>query len=287
MPPPDPAARPAGLPPEDRRFRPPSRWRLLTARARALPDALLIGAQRAGTTSLFRALAEHPQIVVGRRKEVHFFDHDSSWERGLDWYRAHFPFATDLAWRSRADGLRRVLLEATPAYLFRPQAVPRIRQVLPEVKLLAVLRDPVERALSNWKLAGEWGGQYAPFEEEIEHELAVEEGRSVPGQERRPRGLLARGRYAEQLERVYAHFPRERVRVLEAADLSDDPDATLAPVFDFLGLAPHVVRRAPPENRSQDRSGMSQALRSRLQRYFEPHDARLAELLGRAPTWRR
>lgn len=273
--------------PERRRYRQPSRWRRLTAPLRVLPDAILVGAQRAGTTSLHRYLVAHPQVVPAKRKEVHFFDVESHWERGVGWYRAHFPTAREVARRARDDGARRVVLEATPAYMFREQVPARMHATVPHAKLLAVLRDPVERALSNWKLAGEWGLQYGSFEDEIEHEFAREAGRPGPFGDRKARGLLARGRYAEQLERLLAHFPREQLLVIETADIAQDPETALAPVNEFLGIRPHPVAETRASNRSRDASAVPDDLRERLEAYFAPHDARLAELLGRPPSWRR
>lgn len=275
------------LPPEDVRFRQPSRWRRLTAGLRVLPDAILVGAQRAGTTSLHRYLAAHPQVMPAKRKEVHFFDVERHWRRGVGWYRAHFPTAREVARRGRElGGARPVVLEATPAYMFRADAPARLHATVPDAKLLAVLRDPVERALSNWKLAGEWGGQYGSFADEIEHELALEAGRPGPFGDRKARGLLARGRYAEQLERLLARYPREQLLVLESADLARDPAAALAPVVEFLGIRPHPVGETRASNRSRDASGVPPDLRARLEAYFAPWDARLAELLGHPPSWR-
>lgn len=272
--------------PEELRYRQPSRWRRLTARLRVLPDAILVGAQRAGTTSLYRYLVAHPQVMPAKRKEVHFFDVESHWRRGVGWYRAHFPTAREVARRACDDGAPRVVFEATPAYMYRDYVPARMHATIPHAKLLVVLRDPVERALSNWKLAGEWGGQYGPFEEEIEHELALEAGRPGPFGDRKARGLLARGRYAEQLERLLAHYPREQLLILESADLARDPEAALAPVVGFLGLSPHPVTETRASNRSRDASAVPDELRARLEAYFAPHDERLAALLGRAPRWR-
>lgn len=250
----------------------PSAWRLWTAGGRALPDALIVGAQRAGTTSLFRYLAQHPAIATPIRKEVHYFDSEENWTRGERWYRAHFP--------RRADVPGRVVLEGTPAYMYRPDAAARMRALLPDAKLVAILRDPVERALSNWKLVAAWGGEYGPFELEVEHELCVLEGRPSPLEGLPPRGLLARGHYAEQLARLLAHYPREQLLVVDGGQLAPDPTACLRPVFEHLGLAPIEIASERVHNLSRDRRDMDPETRARLRAYFRPHDEALRELLG-------
>ncbi len=264
--------------------RDPHAWRRLTAARRALPGLVVVGAQRAGTTSLHGHLARHPQLVPAIRKEVHYFDDDARHARGASWYRAHFPFAASLA----DAALPRIAFESTPAYMFRPEAAPRLAALLPQARLVAVLRDPVERAISNWRLLHEKGAnRFAPFDVEIEHELASEEGRPGPLGERTPRGLIARGRYAEQLERLWAHHPRERTLVLHSADLYADPQATCDRVFAWLGLPSAPVRAERRLNASVASADVSDALRARLRAYFEPHDRRLWELLGEEWDWDR
>jgi len=140
----------------------PSLRRLLTSGRRVLPDVVIVGAQRAGTTSCFRYVEQHPQVVGAIRKEVHYFDVDAKFAKGEGWYRAHFPTTRELAALERSDGLRRLVMEGTPAYMFRDYAPARMVALLPEAKLVALLRNPVDRALSNWKLGGKWGRQYAP-----------------------------------------------------------------------------------------------------------------------------
>ncbi|MCI5147305.1 MAG: sulfotransferase, partial [Candidatus Electrothrix sp. AR3] len=112
----------------------------LTARLRPLPNFLVIGAQKSGTTSLFHYICQHPQVFENKSKEIHFFDHN--YHCGANWYRSHFPLAGKLM-RNRCLG------EATPYYLCHPHAPSHIFDLLPRVKIIAILRDPVERAISH------------------------------------------------------------------------------------------------------------------------------------------
>ena len=133
------------------------RARLATASARRLPDFLVIGAQRAGSTSLFAQLCEHPGVAAPSHKEIHYFDLQSF--RGLRWYRSHFPPAG----RSRG----RITGEASPYYLFHPAVPARVAEALPDVRLVALLRDPVARAYSQYQLSVRDGHETLGFEEAL------------------------------------------------------------------------------------------------------------------------
>ena len=122
--------------------------RLVTAPQHALPDFLLLGAQKAGSTSLYVHLMQHPQIIGVARKELHFFDYKSA--LGSWWYRTNFPTKAEMAQRSAALGKPVLTGEASPYYLFHPHAARRIARLLPDVKLIALLRNPVDRAFSHY-----------------------------------------------------------------------------------------------------------------------------------------
>ncbi len=114
-------------------------YRRLTSGSRRLPDFIILGAQRAGTSSLYYYLSQHPQILPAVRKELHFFD--DHYRRGLGWYRSQFP----------TRGARGTITgEATPYYLSHPHAPARIQRLLPQARLIVLLRNPVERAISHY-----------------------------------------------------------------------------------------------------------------------------------------
>jgi hypothetical protein len=258
---------------------------MITANRRVLPDVVIVGAQRAGTTSCFRYLTQHPQLVKPIRKEIHYFDRRENFAKGESWYRAHFPTSRKLDSLAREDSKRRFAIEATPEYMFVDYVPTRMAALIPDAKLICVLRNPVDRALSNWKLKGKWGGQFGPFEVEIEQEFRSLQSRTGPLDGNRPSGLLARGRYAEQLERLYEHYPRERVYVAHSESLYRDTNVFCRSVFEFLKLPPIAVDAGEIYNQSSDRLGMDPDVRARLQDYFAPHNERLFELLGRDYGW--
>jgi Sulfotransferase domain len=209
------------------------RYRVPTGRWRALPDALIIGAQRAGTSSLYRFLGAHPGVAPSFRKEVEYFSRYAS--RGEDWYRAHFELRA---------GRRHLRFEATPDYLFHPLAAERAARLVPEARLVALLRDPAERAWSHYRHMVRLGYETLPFADA----LAAEDERCAPDRARLakdpdhdPKALLrysyvARGHYAPQLAHWLARFPRDHLLVLPSARLFDHPAGAYAEVLAFLGL---------------------------------------------------
>jgi sulfotransferase family protein len=263
-----------------------------TASLRMRPDFLLIGAQRSGTTSLYRYLAEHPSMAPALvSKGVHYFS--TSYGQGRSWYRGHFP---TIAYRDLHRAVRRTPLvtgEASPYYLFHPLAPERVALELPDVRLIALLRDPVSRAYSQFQHEREGGFEpLTTFEEAIDAEperLAGEEERIVsdPTYQSFPHQhftYLSRGRYAEQLRRWWAHVPRERMLVLRAEDLFGDLEGTHARVLEFLGLPPRGVQRQTAYNATRS-DPMATATKERLRAIFAPSNHELAGELGWDPGW--
>jgi hypothetical protein len=254
-----------------------------TSAARPLPDFLILGAQKAGTTALYAYLRRHPSIAGPSWKEVSFFDRH--WPRGVAWYRGNFP---NLA-RTRG----KLVGEASPSYLFHPLGPERVREVVPEARLVALVRNPVDRALSHYHHEVALGREPLPFEEALEAEEErlrgeVERLVSEPSyfsKEWWSHTYKARGRYAEQLERWLAVFPREQLLVVPSDDLSDDPAGTHARVLEFLGAPPHRLD-AYPRVYERQYEAMDPATRERLAAEFEEPNRRLYKLLGRDLGWR-
>lgn len=239
------------------------------------PDFVILGAQKAGTTSLYELLTRHPQVVPARRKEVHFLDRH--WKRGIGWYRDQFPDVRD------TDSAEPVLTgEATPYYLFHPEAPARLRVAAPEARLLVVLRDPVDRAYSHYQMQVRRGREDQGFA----RALALEAERLAAGPENHPRySYVARGRYAEQLRRWFAVFPRERFLVIESGELVRRTEAVLAGMTRFLGIAPFPDGTRLPRRASGSYPPMPTAVRASLARIFAPHDERLRAMLGEPFAW--
>jgi hypothetical protein len=248
---------------------------------RPLPDFLIIGAQKAGTTALYEYLREHPEITGPSWKEVSFFDRH--YARGAAWYRGNFPNAL------RARGL---VGEASPSYIFHPLAPERVAALVPHAKLIALVRNPVDRAFSHYQHEVALGREPLSFEDA----LAAEDERLRGEIERMLSDAtyfshawwnytyVTRGRYAEQLERWYAAFPRDRLLVLFTEELAQEPGATYRRALEFLGLAAHELRLYP-RIFEREYEQMRAETRVELERSFAEPNRRLRALLGREPPW--
>lgn len=238
---------------------------------------------KAGTTSFFTWLCAHPRIVPPRRKEIHFFD--ARYDRGLAWYRRCFP----PIWSTPAGA---VTGEATPKYLYHPDVPGRVARDLPGVRAIALLRDPVARALSHYHHAVRTGRERRPFAQAVGEEIEAlrrAEGRA-PFPPLARRAYVGRGIYAPQLRRWFDALGRERVLVLDAGAFFERPAEELERALDFLGLAHSpAVRRAAlgsPRNR-HSYPPEDPAVLAALRAFFEPWDEELGSLLGRPAPWRR
>ncbi|HEY3696557.1 sulfotransferase domain-containing protein [Phenylobacterium sp.] len=240
----------------------------------ALVDFIVVGAQKAGTTALFDYLGDEPGLALSDVKEVHFFD-----DENLDWtspdygrYHARFP---------APDG--RLRGEATPIYLYWPQSLERIRAYNPAVRLILMLRDPVQRAWSHWRMEYARGVETMPFAR------CIREGRrrlfdAEPWGHHREFSYVERGFYGEQVERLLQLFARDQLLILQSDDLRADPNRVLAAVRGFLGLPSRPPAVAPREvhvGREMDYgSTLTPADAEFLREIYARDRARLAALTG-------
>jgi hypothetical protein len=261
----------------------------LTSAIRPLPTGLIVGAQRAGTTALYTWLRRHPAVVGPSWKEVNYFDR--RYARGEAWYRGHFPNELRLR-RVRNAGFEPVVLEASPGYLLHPLAPERVRTAVPDVRLVALVRDPVARAYSHYQHEVALGREPLSFEEAVDRE-----GERMQGELERMLAdaayfsyawwnytYLARGLYAEQLERWLAVFPEEQLLIVPTDELAERPAETYASVLSHLRAPAHDLGEYP-RIYARDYGDMSPELRARLSAYFAEPNRRLCELLGRDLAW--
>lgn len=256
-------------------------YRRATAGDRMLPTVIVIGAQKGGTSSLHEYIAAHPDVGRPSLKEIHYFD-DNNVEP-LAWYKAHFPRA----------GRFRDACEASPYYLFHPRCPDLIRSALPDVKLVALLRDPVERAYSHYQMNHAFFGyETLDFGSALDREddrLAGEEERIIgdPGYRsfaHKHFSYVGRGMYARQLERWYAEFPREQLFVAPSESLFADPARVLHDIQDWLGLARHTPADLRPRN-TRSYTSIEPEIAAKLRARFGSDSAQLTELTGVEFPW--
>lgn len=222
-------------------------------------------------------------------QEVHFFD--LAFDRGLEWYRGHFP----TQWWHRSALARTgagITGESSPYYTFHPLALERIAATLPGVKLIMLLRDPVERAYSHYHHERRRGHEDLSFEEALEAEperLAGEAERIRANPTYSSFGhqhysYAARGHYADQIEAMRKLFPPEEIKIVISERLFTEPDAVYADTLDFLGI-PSVSRTVMRRYNAGSYPKMPASVRARLNAQFQASNARVAEMLGVDPPW--
>lgn len=264
-----------------------------TAGARMTPGFLIVGAQRCGTTSMYKAITQHPAVLPAvLHKGAHYFD--TGYDRGPAWYRGHFPLLATARRLERETGTRPLTGESSPYYSFHPLAGERIARDLPEVRLIMLVRDPVERAYSAHAHESPRGFETEPFERALELEperLAGEEERlradpHYRSHHHQHHAYVTRGQYVDQLERLAGLVGRDRLHLVDSDEFFTRPEEVYAGVLDFLGL-PAWRPESFEKHNARPRASMPAPLRTRLEEHFAPYDARLAEWWGTTPAWRR
>lgn len=276
-------------------------------RGRVLPDFVIIGAAKSGTSTLWAWLTGHPHVVGATRKEVEYFSF--RYDRGTDWYRHHFPLESDRARFAADHGCPHATGEASPYYLPHPLAPARMASLIPGAKVIVTMRDPVDRAYSAYQMWRRWGSETESFMtvtaledpgldggearalhkgvgrcENIDPENDRAPATTVAGSVHLGRMYLKGGRYAEQLERWFHYYPREQFHFVTTDELASDPTGAFERLQAFLELPDHR-----PAGLKAEYVGTYDPLpvedRVRLREYFRPHNERLYELLGRDLGW--
>ncbi len=267
-------------------------FRASTTPIRLMPEFIIIGAQKAGTTSLYMYLTEHPCIAPIFIKEPHFFD--IYFHKGIRWYRAHFPTAVEKYYAKRFQRHDLITGEASPYYLFHPQAASRVAKTLPRARLIVLLRNPIDRAYSQYQhQTRQRGVEPLTFEEALECEekrLAGEEEKLLKDDKycsfnHRHYSYLARSKYIEQLPTWMSIFPKEQFLILRSEDFFADPQAIVKQTLEFLNLPTSGLSTEYKPFNDARYAKMAPATRERLVEYFKPYNARLYEFLGRDFEW--
>jgi hypothetical protein len=259
----------------------------------ALPDFAIIGPTKCGTTYLYHLLTQHPLVEPAAFKEPHYFNMFFE-EESIEWYRRCFPAPR---WK---DGRKTITGEATPEYLVHPRVPERMAEAIPEARLIALLRNPVERTYSAYHHRVRNGQETRTFEEAVEQALEAQEARPLgEGGETLGRGdgagsddsrnkHLSNSIYVDYLLRWSKFFPREQMLVLKSEDFFENPKESLKPTFDFLDLPdwePGAWELGNKLNRGGYEQGMDPTIRRRLEAFFGPHNRRLYDYLGKDFGW--
>ena len=260
-------------------------FRSSTKNKRALPDFIIVGAQKAGTTSLYYYLLQHPQILGAQKKEIHFFDYNYSKE--LEWYKKNFPLKKRLIKKNAITG------EASPQYMFHPHTLNRIAKNLPNAKIIILLRNPIDRAYSYYHHQVKRGREKKHFLEAIKNE----ETRIAEGYKNMIENpdyndynylmfsYLKRGKYYEQVKRCMELFPEENILILQSEKMYESPAEVYKETIDFLNLEHYEL----PEYKvyfSNKYDNLASETRNYLYHYFKPLNEKLFKLIGKRFDWK-
>jgi len=263
------------------------KYRQVTSSNQDLPDVIIIGAQKSGTSSLYAYLSQHPQILPAFKKEVHFFDGGldprvDNFKKGRSWYCSHFP--------SKKNNDSQKTFEASPLYIFNPLTPQRIAELTQEVRIIVLLRNPTERAISHYFHEKRTGRETL----DIYEALQKEDRRLDPVIEKKDyknnvfihHSYKRRGLYKEQLERYLEYFSREQILVMASEEFFAKPDICLRRVFEFVGVDPeYKVGNVTPRNVANNRSELAPDVYEYLNSFFRPHNQELYDIVKEDYGW--
>lgn len=263
-------------------------YRSLSTKYRSLPNCIIAGAQKAGTSSLYHYLTQHPQVQQSFSKEIHYFSGGTipeidTYKKGENWYRAHFAMKRNMR---KND----ICVDATPMYLFNPLVPERIKNLIPDCKIIILLRDPVERAISHYFHTQRFG-----FESlSIKHAMESEQNRLKSALDNndyadpafRLFSYQSRGLYLEQIKRYQAYFPKEQLLILSTEELFNHPKLILKEVFEFLRIgSEQQISDLRSQNQGNNKLRVPNEVYTDLKQFFSKPNSQLFEHLDKQFNW--
>jgi hypothetical protein len=254
-------------------------YRRITSFLRPLPDFVVIGAQKSGTTTLYEWICVHKNVKKGIYKEVHYFERKKKYlERGKRWYKSQFPIKIG----DKKTG------EATPIYMFKKEVPRRIKETIPNTRLISILRKPTERAYSHYHHTKRTKGDERSFESAIEEEIRVIERsnkKEIFNIEYNYDNYVSRGYYYQQLKRWLKFFPMEQIKILKSEELFEKPDYIMKKVFSHIGLKKVNKNYENKYNQGKYKKRMKKSTKRRLERHYKEKNKRLYKLIGKEFGW--
>jgi hypothetical protein len=266
------------------------------------PDFIIIGVQKSGTSSLHYYLNQHPNLVGSEPKEIHYFDRWINYGYSLKWYENHFKSF------SKREQL---FFESSPNYIYYESVAKKIHEFYPNIKLILVLRNPIERAYSAWNMYKQMFEEGKDFESKkgkypgtpnLIHKYLFKNRNSFPGLaetikierqliEKNPQldepSVLRRGIYVEQIKKYYKYFGKDQLLILGFNELINNLDNTLHKIYQFLGVKkyPHLDIDTKPRNKRNYDTKMNQQDYKMLEDFYEAYNQQLFNLIGRKIDW--
>jgi len=257
-----------------------------------LPDFLIIGAARSGTTSLYEYLMQHPCVEPCIVKQLHYFD--TYFNRGTKWYQANFPLKTTKFYNEKFLKNKFITGEATPYYLQNPNAPRRVFELIPNSKIIVLLRNPVDRAYSHYQRRLKNGTEKLSFEEVTEHEDSRIKGEMEKMQKDEKYfslkyhqlSYISAGLYEEHLKRWMQFFPKNQIMIIQSEDFFKNSSKIFSKVLNFLELPEFHPKKYKQYQKMQYVStSMNPKTRTKLIEFCKPYNQRLYSLLDQRFDW--
>jgi len=265
-------------------------YRTLTNRWRLYPDFIIIGYHKTATTFLYEYLSNHPNIGKSSKKEVHFFDY--SYWRGIGWYKAQFPLNKTKG-KFEKESKKFKTGEATPLYSFHPKAAKRIKELVPKVKLIVVLRNPIDRAYSHYQHKKRVGLEHQSFEDAIKEDdirfkkiMKDFENDNIRDYDVNNTlfPYVSMGKYVLDLKKWMEIFPKEQFLILKTEEINQNPERELNKICNFIEIPTMDFKNTKKKNVGEY-STMLPETRMKLSKIYEQHNKELEEFLGIKMEW--
>jgi len=258
----------------------------VTSSIRVLPNFIIVGAVRCGTTSLYYDICEHSSVLPAAYDEIGFFD--SNYDLGINWYKSMFPTKFTRKKIESKTGLC-ITGEDTPFYFWDKKSIDRIKKEIPKIKLIILLRNPIDRAYSNYQLGVRSGSESLSFEDAIKKEIELlEKNDDIENDDiekfLRPRSYIAKGLYYNQIKNWFKIFSKDQIIVLTTENLARNPHKTLEKVFNFLGLPNEQIENIQ-KRKVVNYQKMNNNTRQFLKKLYLPHNTKLFEFLEMKFDW--
>ena len=253
----------------------------ITASSRVLPDFIISGTVRSGTTSLYYNICEHPSVLPADYDEIGFFD--SNYHLGINWYRSMFPTEKEME-RVKKETNFAITGEDTPFYFWKKEAAERILKDIPNPKIIIIFRNPVDRAYSNYQLGIRKKTETLSFEDAIDEEMNFLEKHSFRESVDRRRSYLSKGFYENQIKIWFNVFPREKIHILSTEDMQKNPEKTLLKIFQFLGI-PNYTLKNPQKQKSSEYKKMDDKTREILLNFYKPYNEKFFQIIQERFDW--
>lgn len=261
-------------------------WRKFTRPIRQLPNFMIMGTQKGGTTFLFHHLCQHPDICEPKEKEIHFFNQRA--HEPIENYKHLFPSKIDKILNPNL-----IAGEATPCYMIYPQVPALVHKHNPDTKIIVLLKNPIERAFSNYKHNVSMKREWYSFEDALKHEevrtnleyIDIFTSRKDAIKNYSNFSYKRKGIYAEQLGWIFRHFDRNQVLVVQSEELFAKPKETIKTVTDFLGTTPLSLSEYPAKHVSTLNMAINPDTRDYLREFYQDHNQSLFKMIGTTYDW--